>query len=166
MGKVVAKTLSALDYNVSVWAASPREIAEYDYYFGDKGLMDFANGLDVIICLLPLTKKTENILNRDLMSRLKQGGCVMNFGRGGHLVDEDLFRLIEEGHISEAYLDGYREEPLPSTSPFFSQDKVIVTFHSAGYISPDIGPKVIADNIQRFDRGEKVWPMYDRSKGF
>jgi len=166
MGKTVAQTLSSLDYNVSVWAATPRDVPEYDYYWGEDGLAAFADGLDVLICLVPLTAKTENILDRTLMSRIKPGGCVMNFSRGGHLVDEDLFQLIKEGHISAAYVDGFREEPLPASSPFFSQDKVIVTFHSAGYISPEIGPKIIAENIRKFERGEKVWPMYDRSKGF
>lgn len=166
MGKAAAQILSNVGYKVSIWAATSREVSEYDYYWGDEGLAAFAEGLDVLICLLPLTEKTENILDRTLMSRIKRGGCVMNFARGRHLVDEDLFQLIETGHISTAYLDGYREEPLPASSPFFSQDNVIVTFHSAGYISPEIGPKVIAENIRKFERGEKVWPMYDRSKGF
>ncbi|HLP80862.1 MAG TPA: NAD(P)-dependent oxidoreductase, partial [Nitrosomonas sp.] len=34
MGKAAAQVLSSLDYNVSVWAASPRQVTEYDYYWG------------------------------------------------------------------------------------------------------------------------------------
>jgi glyoxylate/hydroxypyruvate reductase A len=166
MGKTVAETLSFLGYDISVWASTPRDVEGCNYYCGKEKLLEFADGLDVIICLLPLTDETENILNLELMSKLKAGACVMNFGRGAHLVDEDLFQLIENGHISTAYLDGYRVEPLPSTSHFFSQKNVIVTFHSAGYISPDIGPKVIAENIRKFNRGEVAWPMYDRLRGF
>ena len=165
MGQAAARTLAGLGYKVSVWAATPRDI-EFEYYYGDAALHTFADQLDVLLCLIPLTKRTENILNRNLMSKLKRGACVINLSRGGHLVDDDLFELIQEGRISAAYLDGYREEPLPSTSRFFTEDRIIVTFHSAGYIAPDVGPKVIAGNIRKFERGEEVWPMYDRSKGF
>lgn len=166
MGKAVAQTLSSLGYSIRIWASTPRKIDGYEYYSGDESLLDFAKGLDIIICLLPLTEKTENILDLKLMSQIKAGGCVINLARGGHLVDDDLFDLIDKKHISAAYLDGYREEPLPSSSNFFKKNEIIVTFHSAGYISPKIGPKIIASNIKKFDRGEEVWPMYERLKGF
>ena len=166
MGQAVVNSLKHLGYNVSVWASTVREIDNTPYFHGDDMLADFATDLDVIICLLPLTDKTENILNKDLMRKLKKGGCVMNFARGGHLVDKDLFELLENGHLSAAYLDGFREEPLPSSSYFFDNDKIIVTFHSAGYISPEIGPKIIANNIRKFDKGEEVYPLYDKNRGF
>jgi glyoxylate/hydroxypyruvate reductase A len=166
MGKATADTLSSLGYQVSIWAASERTITEYSYYWGDSQLLQFADGLDVLICLLPLTEKTENILSASLFQRMRPGGCVVNLARGAHLVDNDLFDMLGTGHLSAAYLDGYRTEPLPSSSPLFSHPNLIVTFHSAGYISPDIGPRVIAENIRKFDRGENVWPMYDRSRGF
>lgn len=165
MGKAVAETLSSLDYKVSVWANSKRDVP-YKYFYGKESLYDFVSGLDVLICLLPLTKDTENILNKDLMSKMNSGGCVMNFARGAHLVDEDLFEMLDGGHLSAAYLDGFREEPLSADSKFLSHKKVIVTFHSAGYISPEIGPQVIAANIRKFERQEIPWPMYDRVRGF
>ncbi|AGF80092.1 phosphoglycerate dehydrogenase-like oxidoreductase (plasmid) [Desulfocapsa sulfexigens DSM 10523] len=165
MGKAVAETLSSLGYNVSVWANSKRDLP-YNYYYGRDSLSKFAKDLDILICLLPLTNETENILNEELMRSMNQGGCVINFARGAHLVDDDLFKVLDDSHLSAAYLDGFREEPLPYNSKFLSHEKVIVTFHSAGYISPDIGPKVIAANIQKFERNETPWPMYNREKGF
>lgn len=165
MGKAVAGTLASLDYNVSIWANSKREVP-YEYFYGKDSLFDFASGQDILICLLPLTKETENILNEDLMTRMNPGGCIMNFARGAHLVDKDLFKMLDSGHLSSAYLDGFREEPLSADSKFLSHKQVIVTFHSAGYISPKIGPKVIAGNIRKFENNETPWPMYNRVKGF
>ena len=166
MGRTAADVLSAIGYDVSVWASSPRPEVKFDYFHGSDKLGEFAKRLDVLICLLPLTSATEGILNYELMSKIRPGGCVINLGRGAHLVDNDLFRLLDNGHLSAAFVDGLRAEPLPSDSPLFDQKNVVVTFHSAAYISPETGPVIIAENIRKFDAGEEVSPMYDRTKGY
>jgi len=166
MGQAVAKTLSSIGYHVSVWAATKRASMSYDYYWGRGALETFANGLDVIVCLIPLTRDTKNIVNDKIFNILNRGACVINLARGGILKDDDLLEAVKAGQISYAYLDGYREEPLPPSSDLFGHKRIIITFHSAGYISPGIGARVISNNILRFNRGEKVGPMYDRVRGF
>ncbi len=166
MGKAIAKALDFLGYKISIWASKEREGVHYDYYHGDDMLENFIETSDVLICVLPLTVKTENILNKQNLSKIKSGGCLINLGRGGHLVDEDLIDLIEENHLSAAFLDGFRQEPLPSSSKFWDIEKIYITCHSAAYISPEMGPKIIAQNIQKFDAGEKVSHLYDRKLGY
>jgi glyoxylate/hydroxypyruvate reductase A len=166
MGKAAAESLSSLGYDVSVWASSPRSGLPYDYFQGDDQLNRFVARNNVVICLLPLTDATRGILNYELLSQIKPGGCLMNFGRGAHLVDDDLIRAIADGHLSAAYLDGFRVEPIPVDSPFWDVPEIIITFHSAAYISPETGPAIIANNLRRYDAGEQVTPMYSRERGF
>jgi glyoxylate/hydroxypyruvate reductase A len=166
MGKAVAETLSCLGYNVSVWASQERKEVGYKYYFGNEMLSSFAEKQNVLICLLPLTNKTQNILNKTLLGNIKPGGCLINLARGGHLVDDDLIELIRKGHLSAAFLDGFREEPLPDHSRFWDEKNIYITCHSASYISPEMGPKIIADNIKKFDQGDFVEPLYNRKLGY
>ncbi len=166
MGQTVAEALSFMGYRVSVWASKKRENLAYDYYYGDDMLESFATGCDAMICVLPLTDQTENILNKNLLSKIKPGGCLINVGRGSHLVDDDLVELIQNGHLSAAFLDGFREEPLPMSSKFWDERNIYITCHSASYISPEAGPRIIAENIKRFDRGEKGLLFYDKMTGY
>ena len=82
------------------------------------------------------------------------------------LVDDDVIRATSDGTLSLAFVDGLRQEPLGEDSPLWDAPGVIVTCHSAAYISPDAGPRIIAANIERFDAGEVVSPMYDPGRGF
>jgi glyoxylate/hydroxypyruvate reductase A len=77
------------------------------------GLNDFLAASRVLVCLLPLTPDTQDILNRDTLSRLQPGGYVINVARGAHLVDDDLIALLDSGHLAGATLDVFRTEPLP-----------------------------------------------------
>lgn len=166
MGTAAAEGLKNLGYKISIWASSPRSNTGYDYFHGKDQLYQFAERTDVIVCLLPLTKLTEGILNYQLLTRIRKNGCLLNMGRGGHLVDADLLRVLEEGHLSAAFLDAFRTEPLPPDSPFWKTPRLFVTCHSAAYISPQAGPKVIAENIRRFESGIPVSPLYSRDLGY
>jgi glyoxylate/hydroxypyruvate reductase len=166
MGQAAAAALSSLGYSVSIWANSARSEVPYPYFFGREQLKTFACDIDVLLCMLPLTAETEGILDYELMTSMRRGGCLVNLGRGGHLIDDDLARALAEGHLSAAFLDAFRNEPLPADSPLWTMPGVYVTCHSAAYISPESGPVIIAENIRRFDAGEPVGPLYDRRKGY
>lgn len=166
MGKAAAGALAEVGYRVAVWANSPRPGTDYAYFHGADQLEDFASGCDAVVCMLPLTDQTADILDYRLMSAISEDGCLVNVGRGGHLVDEDLRRVLEEKHLRCAFLDTFRTEPLPSDSPMWGIRNVYITCHSAAYISPDAGPRIIAENIRRYESGQPVGPMYDRARGY
>ena len=75
----------------------------------------------VLICLLPLTEDTRDILNADLFARLPEGAVVINVARGQHLVEEDLLAALDSGHLAGAFLDVFRKEPLPDA------DEIVTT---------------------------------------
>ncbi len=152
MGSKVSAALNALGFRVKIWSKSPREGLAYPYYYGSDQLHDFASGCDVLVCLLPLTKETEGIMNYDLIKQMNKGGCLINAARGSHLVRDDLFRALDEGQLSFAYLDVLEKEPAAVTDPIWERENILITFHCAAYISAEAGAEIIAGNIHAYER--------------
>ena len=131
LGERVARALTQFDFPVLGWSRSAKAIGGVQCYFGDDGFQDFLTATRVLVCLLPLTPRTENILNQSNLSRLLPGAYVINVARGGHVVDDDLIALIDSGHLAGATLDVFRQEPLPPAHPFWRHPKITVTPHTS-----------------------------------
>ena len=62
---------------------------------------DFLKATRILVCLLPLTPETENILNRETLGRLLPGGYVVNVNNSGH--QETMPYLEKETFYFRAY---------------------------------------------------------------
>src|SRR3954464_2365600 len=69
---------------------------------------------DFITIHLPVTPETENWLDAEAFSKMKDGVRVINVARGKLRVDEDLKQAIDSGKVAGAALDVFREEPAPA----------------------------------------------------
>ena len=83
---------------------------------------------DVITLHVPLTDETRGIIDADALARTKAGVRIVNCARGGLIVEADLRRAIESGHVAGAALDVFEQEP-PHDNPLFALDEVIATPH-------------------------------------
>ena len=136
LGSDCAKALSAIGFDVAGWSRRRKATDGIESFAGDQELGPFLERSEILVCLLPLTPKTEGILNADLFRRLPEGACIINAARGGHLVEADLLDALDDGRIGAATLDVFHTEPLPASSPFWSHPKVLVTPHVASLIDP------------------------------
>lgn len=64
------------------WSRSHKAIAGVDCYAGMAALDDFLRGTQVLVCLLPLTPETNNLLDRARLSQLPEGAYLVNVARG------------------------------------------------------------------------------------
>ena len=134
LGQRVSLALQQFDFPVLGWSRSAKMVNGVKCFSGlqdSGGLDDFLAAPRVLVCLLPLTPETENILNRNTLSLLLPGAYVINVARGAHLVDDDLLSLIDSGHLEGATLDVFRHEPLPAAHPFWQHPRVTVTPHTS-----------------------------------
>jgi glyoxylate/hydroxypyruvate reductase A len=122
--------------------------------------------VNTIICLLPLTPETKNIMNRAFFAQLPDKSYLINVGRGSHLVEDDLLWAIEQGKIAGAYLDVLRNEPLPEDHPFWKHPKIVLTPHIASVTNQHNAAMQIAENYQRIQKNEKMANQIDRQKGY
>ncbi len=67
-------------------------------FHGESGLDTFLRGSRVLVCMLPLTPDTTNIISRTNMCKLPEGAYIINVARGAHLAEPDLVTLIKSGH--------------------------------------------------------------------
>ena len=131
LGQRVCKALQQFEFPLLGWSRSEKLLDGVQCFSGNDGLHDFLAGTRVLVCLLPLTPETENILRLENLQRLQPDAYVINVARGGHLVDDDLIALIDSGHLAGATLDVFRQEPLPPAHPFWQHPKITVTPHTS-----------------------------------
>ncbi|MGV3572306.1 MAG: 2-hydroxyacid dehydrogenase [Ramlibacter sp.] len=166
LGQRVAQAVAGFEFPVVGWSRSPREVPGVRCYAGEAELSAFLAATRVLVCLLPLTPETQDILNRETLSCLQPGGYVINVARGGHLVDADLLALLDSGHLAGAALDVFRTEPLPAEHPFWHHPKVTVTPHMSARTLRDESVAQIAGKIRAFERGEPIAGVVDRQRGY
>lgn len=166
LGTGVAEKLLINGFRVSGWSKSPKQLQEIETYSGDQQLETFLNDLDILVCLLPLTSETENILNKELFQKLPKGAYLINVARGQHLIENDLLEMVNTGHLSGAALDVFRQEPLPEDHPFWKNPEILVTPHIASVTDPRKVAEQLAENYERMTEGEELKNVVAREKEY
>ncbi len=158
--------LKPFGFKMRGWSRSPKIMPGINTFHGQGQLKDFLSGCEILICLLPLTKETENILNRDTLSALPQGACLINPARGKEIVDEDLIALLDSGHLKYAAVDVFRKEPLPPDHPFWNHPRIHVTPHIAAVTMPRTGALALRQAIETIEAGGTPAGLVDPVKGY
>jgi glyoxylate/hydroxypyruvate reductase A len=166
LGQRVAKAVAQFEFPVMGWSRSAKQVEGVRCFAGQTQFPDFLAASKVLVCLLPLTDDTRDILRRDTLSQLQSGGYVINVARGAHLVEEDLIPLIDSDHLAGATLDVFRQEPLPASHPFWTHPKITVTPHTSARTLRDESIAQIVDKILACERGEPVAGVVDRNRGY
>jgi len=165
LGYDVMEKLSMMDFSVVGFGFSEKKDFKYPYYSKNE-LPEFLKSVNVVICLLPLTAATENILNEAFFSKCTPGTYLINVARGKHLVEEDLIQALDKGQLSGAMLDVYRTEPLPETHPFWDDPRITMTPHIASVTNPKAAAPQLIENIKRINENREVLNLVDRIKGY
>lgn len=166
LGKGVANTLKKVGFNVYGWSKSTKDIDGIHTFCGDENLTEFLSNAEILVCLLPLTPETENILNKELFEKLPKGAHVINVARGEHLVEQDLLEMIDSEQLCGASLDVFRKEPLPLEHPFWNHSKIKITPHIASVTNPKKVVPQMADNYERMSQEQDLLNVVERKKGY
>lgn len=166
LGERVARALGVFEFPLNGWSRSAKTIEGVKGFAGEAQLAEFLAATKVLVCLLPLTPDTRDIMRRETLSKLQQGGFVINVARGAHLVDDDLIALIDSGHLAGATLDVFRTEPLPADHPFWRHPKINITPHTSARTLRDESIAQIAGKIRALEQGQAVAGMVDVLRGY
>ncbi len=166
IGRAIARGLVQAGFRVRGWSRSKHAIEGVETFAGEEERDAFLAGTEFLVCVLPLTRETEGILNARLFAALPKGAVLIHVGRGRQLVEPDLMDAVDRGHVRGAVLDVFATEPLPADHPFWRRPRIRVTPHVAGYSLPSTGARVVAENIRRLREGRPLLHLVPRGRGY
>ncbi len=127
IGQQTGKIARALGMKVlaydNVKLDSGREIGEYTT------LDTLLSQSDVIALHCPLFPDTQGIVNRDTISKMKDGVIILNNSRGPLVVEQDLADALNCGKVFAAGLDVVSTEPIKSDNPLLHAKNCLITPH-------------------------------------
>ena len=134
IGKALIKRCLGFEMNVFVY--DPFVQKEKIEELGGKKIDDLEESvkiMDIISLHMPLTDKTENLINYDLLKTMKKNCIIINAARGGIIHEEDLDKALNENLIFGAAIDVFKKEPPDINNPLLKNDKVFLSPHTAAF---------------------------------
>ena len=127
IGQNVGRIAKALGMNVIAFnrsrSAEGAEIAEY------VELDELLRRADVVSLHCPLFPETRGIINRETISKMKDGVIIINNSRGPLVVEQDLADALNSGKVYAAGLDVVSSEPISADNPLLKAKNCLITPH-------------------------------------
>jgi phosphoglycerate dehydrogenase-like enzyme len=133
---------------------------------GRGGLMEFADGLDYLVCVLPKTKDTNKIVEAKLLNALPPQAIFVNVGRGNAVDESALVDALNEGKLAAAVLDVFEKEPLPADHPFWTTPNLFMTFHTSAISYPEDITRLFIENYRLYIEGQPLKYVVDFERGY
>jgi glyoxylate/hydroxypyruvate reductase len=165
IGQRLAEVFASLGYQVNGWSRGPHDLPGVTCYHGRDQLAACLARCDYVICVLPETCETRDMIDSGTLALMKRGACFINVGRGRLVIESDLVAALDSGQLSCAVLDVFRTEPLPEDSPLWSHPKVVITPHEAGG-TPQDSLAHVAENYRRLMKGQPLINIADPERGY
>ncbi len=166
IGGTIAGHLAALGFAVSGWSRTRKALPGIRSFAGDTERNDFLAGCDMLVCVLPLTPETRNMMNAALFAHLPRGAWVINVARGAMLVEEDLIAALDSGHLEGAVLDVFQTEPLPEDSPLWRHPGITVTPHIAGITDTRVAQRHVEACVREMEAGRLPQDIVALERGY
>ncbi len=156
IGKKVAKIAEAFGMKVLIASNHPDPSFETDKisFTSPEKLFSIS---DVISLHCPLTEANKGFINRNAISKMKNGVILLNTSRGSLIHEEDLAEALNSGKVSAAGLDVLSVEP-PKENPLIGIPNCIITPHIA-WITRESRSRLInaaINNLKSYFEGENI----------
>ena len=127
-----------------------------------------AKDCDYLVVTTPQTATTEHLIGEEVFEAMKDTAVLVSVSRGAIVDEKALITALSSGQIGGAALDVFEEEPLPTTSPLWNLDNVIITPHLSGFTRDyhDKAALVFKENLRRYLENRPLLNQLDRAKGY
>lgn len=125
------------------------------YGINQVGFEDLLKGSDIVTLHLPLTDKTNFIINKDTLKLMKKTAFLINTSRGGLIDEEALYEALINGVIAGAAQDVFSKEPPESKNKLLCLDNFILTPHTGAYTPEAIQKMVLLSTENLIDMLEE-----------
>lgn len=145
-----------------------------EVYFG-ADIKKAVNNADVVICTLPLTNSTRDLINKETIASMKDGAILVNLSRAAVIDEEAVWEALESEKLAAFGSDVWWNAPKRGESQsypsakhdFWKKDNVIMSPHRAGFVE-DCLPHLdgAIENIIALAMGNTLSSIVDVNKGF
>ena len=159
IGRAVARRLKNFDVRlIGIKQSNPEEAMQelgLDWAGGPEDLPILLEQSDFVVLCLPLTEKSNLMMNKSAFNSMKRDSFLINLSRGGLVDRPALEDALDSGKIAGAGLDVFWEEPPDPADPIFNYN-VIAAPHIGDVTDTAIKGivKAVAENIRRVERKE------------
>ena len=116
---------------------------------------------DHVVSILPGGGATARFIDVELFAAMKSGAYFYNIGRGSAVDQHAMIAALQSGHLGGAGLDVVEPEPLPTDSPLWPMQNVLITAHSSG-ASPKLMDRALPLWLENFRRFAALEPLLNR----
>ncbi|XP_050034754.1 glyoxylate/hydroxypyruvate reductase A-like isoform X2 [Dermacentor andersoni] len=169
IGEEIAKSLVQFGATVNGFARRSRsseELHRSSFQIISPDLSSLLEDCHYLVNALPSTPSTIGILNGDVLRQCKNSPVFINIGRGNVISEGCLLNALKEKWISGAMLDVFEVEPLPTSSPLWATQDVIVTPHMSGPSRPQEVVKSFMINFEKFLAGQPLIHKFSFESGY
>lgn len=133
-----------------------------------EALASMAKECDFLVVTVPLTEKTRHLVDEQILEAMKETAFLINIARGAVVDEKSLITTLSQGKIAGAALDVFEEEPLPSTSPLWQMDNVIISPHVSGETKNyhDKAADLFIANLERYLEKKPLYNLLNRDVGY
>lgn len=168
IGRALAPRAAAFGMRVIGTKRTPEPIAHVERVLTPEHTDEVLRTADFLVILLPLTPQTRGLIDARALRLMKSSAVLINVGRGPIVQEAALMDALRAGVIAGAGLDVFDHEPLPSDSPFYQMENVIITPHVSG-ASPtylDRAIPLFCENLRRYLTGAPLLNVVDPARGY
>ncbi|MCE8007367.1 D-2-hydroxyacid dehydrogenase [Aestuariivita sp.] len=167
-GCATARRAKAMGMQVLGVRARPQETPHVDEVHGIAALPDLWPRADYILVCVPLLPSTGGMIGLADFAAMKPGAVLVDVSRGGVCDETALIHALENGPLAGAALDVFATEPLPTDSPLWAMEHVIITPHCSGVYDGWYArtAEMFVKNLNRYRRGETLSNIVDPARGY
>ncbi|MGE5374910.1 MAG: D-2-hydroxyacid dehydrogenase [Bacteroidota bacterium] len=166
IGAQLAETAKHFAMKVRGFTRQSETSDQVDRYYHGNELLQFAEGLDYLVCVLPRTQDTNRIVDESLLAVLPSHAVFVNVGRGNAVDEPALEKALREGRLAAAVLDVFDQEPLPQEHFFWNTPNLYMTYHTSAISYPEDITRVFLENYQLYIEGKPLKYVVDFEKGY
>jgi D-2-hydroxyacid dehydrogenase (NADP+) len=170
IGYEVAKSAAALGMHVIAMREHPEKGRPdgVEQVFAPSQFDGLLAQSDYVVLAAPLTSTTRNLIDAARLAKMKPDACLINVSRGPLVDEAALAQALRDRKIGGAALDVFASEPLPSESPLWDLENLLITPHTAALTEKlwERHYALISENLRRYLNHQPLLAVVDKQKGY
>ncbi len=163
--KAMGMRVLALKRHAPPPGSDPGPVAEF---FVTGQILEMLAQCDYVVVAAPLTAETHHMVGAEAFAAMRSDAVLINVGRGPVIDEQAMIAALGEGRIKGAGLDVFEQEPLPSESPLYKMENVLLSPHCADNHAEWLHDAVrfFVAQYERFRKGEPLLNVVDKRLGY